>query len=163
MPVSQLTERESGSFFVPGASSFYTRNQQANARKLAIWQLSNFGAGDNSLLCSRLIDGGRTLGRAGPSYYSQRNGNRRPNDEFEGCSFMGHREILALTYPNRKMPPSAESRNSKRSGTTLVLLAAAFGWSWPKPARRANHLRIPKPCPALFPKIFLFRHRANHL
>ena len=49
------------------------------------------------------------LSGAGPGCYSQHNGNRRPNDEFEGSSFMGHREILALTYPKRKMPPSAES------------------------------------------------------
>ena len=26
---------------------------------------------------------------------------------------MGHREILALTYPKRRMPPSSESGNSK--------------------------------------------------
>jgi len=44
------------------------------------------------------------------------------------------------------MSPSAESGNSKRSRTTLVLLAA-FEWSWPKPARRANHLRAPALCP----------------
>jgi hypothetical protein len=40
---------------------------------------------------------------------------------------MGHREILALTYPKQKMPPSAESGNSKKKcGTTLMPLAAAF-------------------------------------
>ena len=49
------------------------------------------------------------LGGAGPSYYSQRNGNGRPNDEFEGSSFMGHREILAVTSPKRKIPSLVES------------------------------------------------------
>ena len=51
------------------------------------------------LLCSGLVDGGGTFGGAGPRKYSQRNSNRRPNDEFEGSSFMSHRDVLALTYP----------------------------------------------------------------
>jgi hypothetical protein len=51
------------------------------------------------------------LGGAGPSYYSQRNRNGRPNDEFEGSGFMGHREIPAVTSPKRKIPFSVESGN----------------------------------------------------
>jgi hypothetical protein len=41
---------------------------------------------------------------------------------------MGHCEILALTYPKRRMPPSAESGNSKtgREGRRRGLVKEAL-------------------------------------
>jgi hypothetical protein len=39
------------------------------------------------------------VGGAGPGYKRERDSNRRQNDEFKNTRFVGHREILALTYP----------------------------------------------------------------
>jgi hypothetical protein len=73
------------------------------------------------------------LSGAGPSYKRERNSDRHRNDEFDNGRHLGHREILALTYPKRKMPPSVES--GKRAagpfgGGQAASLIAAVRLEW---------------------------------
>jgi hypothetical protein len=68
-------------------------------------------------------------------------GHRRGNNEFKSNYFAGHREILALTSPSARMPPSAESgKRAERHALKPSLEAVA------KEARHPRRAQVQGGC-----------------